>query len=58
MSCLSACRSRCRSKTFDHSLLTQVQTEPDSKLDRKKSHYSQVSFHQGAAVSDITPQIC
>ncbi|XP_008334685.1 GRAM domain-containing protein 2B [Cynoglossus semilaevis] len=32
-----------RSKTFDHSLLTQVQTEPDSKLDRKKSHYSQVS---------------
>ncbi|XP_038559749.1 GRAM domain-containing protein 2B isoform X3 [Micropterus salmoides] len=32
-----------RSKTFDHSLLTQVQTESDSKIERKKSHYSQLS---------------
>ncbi|XP_034452690.1 LOW QUALITY PROTEIN: GRAM domain-containing protein 2B [Hippoglossus hippoglossus] len=32
-----------RSKTFDHSLLTQIQMDPDSKLDRKKSHYSQLS---------------
>ncbi|XP_030581562.1 GRAM domain-containing protein 2B [Archocentrus centrarchus] len=32
-----------RSKTFDHSLLTQVQTDPDSKIERKKSHYSQLS---------------
>ncbi|XP_062237277.1 GRAM domain-containing protein 2B [Platichthys flesus] len=32
-----------RSKTFDHSLLTQVQMDSDSKLDRKKSHYSQLS---------------
>ncbi|KAM8759795.1 GRAM domain-containing protein 2B isoform 3-T3 [Acanthopagrus schlegelii] len=32
-----------RSKTFDHSLLTQVQTESDPKLERKKSHYSQLS---------------
>ncbi|XP_044053013.1 GRAM domain-containing protein 2B isoform X2 [Siniperca chuatsi] len=32
-----------RSKTFDHSLLTQVQTESDSKVERKKSHYSQLS---------------
>ncbi|KAG8011758.1 GRAM domain-containing protein 2B, partial [Nibea albiflora] len=30
-----------RSKTFDHSLLTQVQPESDSKIERKKSHYSQ-----------------
>ncbi|XP_063754358.1 GRAM domain-containing protein 2B isoform X2 [Eleginops maclovinus] len=32
-----------RSKTFDHSLLTQVQTELDPKIERKKSHYSQLS---------------
>ncbi|XP_068452313.1 GRAM domain-containing protein 2B [Clinocottus analis] len=32
-----------RSKTFDHSLLTQVQTDADSKIERKKSHYSQLS---------------
>ncbi|XP_053182155.1 GRAM domain-containing protein 2B isoform X2 [Scomber japonicus] len=32
-----------RSKTFDHTLLTQVQTDSDSKLERKKSHYSQLS---------------
>nr|XP_020450916.1 GRAM domain-containing protein 3 [Monopterus albus] len=32
-----------RSKTFDHSLLTQVKTDPDSKIERKKSHYSQLS---------------
>ncbi|XP_029960800.1 GRAM domain-containing protein 2B [Salarias fasciatus] len=32
-----------RSKTFDHSLLTQVQTDSDSKIERKKSHYSQIS---------------
>ncbi|KAE8291777.1 GRAM domain-containing protein 2B GRAM domain-containing protein 3 [Larimichthys crocea] len=32
-----------RSKTFDHSLLTQVQTESDPKIERKKSHYSQLS---------------
>uniref|UniRef100_A0A8D0CZU2 GRAM domain containing 2B n=1 Tax=Sander lucioperca TaxID=283035 RepID=A0A8D0CZU2_SANLU len=32
-----------RSKTFDHSLLTQVQPELDSKIERKKSHYSQLS---------------
>ncbi|AWP07606.1 putative GRAM domain-containing protein 3 [Scophthalmus maximus] len=32
-----------RSRTFDHSLLTQVQTDCDSKTDRKKSHYSQLS---------------
>ncbi|KAM3868424.1 LOW QUALITY PROTEIN: GRAM domain-containing protein 2B [Diretmus argenteus] len=30
-----------RSKTFDHSLLSQVQA--DSKIERKKSHYSQLS---------------
>ncbi|GLD61386.1 GRAM domain-containing protein 3 isoform X2 [Lates japonicus] len=29
-----------RSKTFDHSLLTQVQTDSDTKIERKKSHYS------------------
>ncbi|XP_056275729.1 GRAM domain-containing protein 2B [Pseudoliparis swirei] len=32
-----------RSKTFDHSLLTQVQTDLDCKIERKKSHYSQLS---------------
>ncbi|XP_028312197.1 GRAM domain-containing protein 2B [Gouania willdenowi] len=32
-----------RSKTFDHSLLTQVQTDTASKIERKKSHYSQLS---------------
>uniref|UniRef100_A0A8C7XJT2 GRAM domain containing 2B n=1 Tax=Oryzias sinensis TaxID=183150 RepID=A0A8C7XJT2_9TELE len=32
-----------RSKTLDNSLLTSVQTDADSKLDRKKSHYSQLS---------------
>ncbi|XP_068594814.1 GRAM domain-containing protein 2B [Brachionichthys hirsutus] len=32
-----------RSKTFDHSLLTQVQNDPDPKRERKKSHYSQIS---------------
>ncbi|XP_069379383.1 GRAM domain-containing protein 2B isoform X3 [Paralichthys olivaceus] len=32
-----------RSKTFDHTLLTQVQMDSDSKIDRKKSHYSQLS---------------
>ncbi|XP_037633830.1 GRAM domain-containing protein 2B isoform X2 [Sebastes umbrosus] len=33
-----------RSKTFDHSLLTQIQTDSsDSKIERKKSHYSQLS---------------
>eukprot|EP00064_Thunnus_orientalis_P022272 superscaffoldBa00007363_g22462 len=32
-----------RSKTFDNSLLTQVQADSDSKIERKKSHYSQLS---------------
>ncbi|XP_051277861.1 GRAM domain-containing protein 2B isoform X2 [Dicentrarchus labrax] len=32
-----------RSKTFDHSLLTQVQTDSNPKIERKKSHYSQLS---------------
>ncbi|XP_029985879.1 GRAM domain-containing protein 2B-like [Sphaeramia orbicularis] len=32
-----------RSKTFDHSLLSQVQTDSDAKIQRKKSHYSQLS---------------
>ncbi|XP_018529257.1 GRAM domain-containing protein 2B isoform X1 [Lates calcarifer] len=32
-----------RSKTFDHSLLTQVQTDSEAKIERKKSHYSQLS---------------
>ncbi|KAG7490837.1 GRAM domain-containing 2B [Solea senegalensis] len=32
-----------RSKTFDHSMLTQVQTDPDTKTDRKKPQYSQLS---------------
>ncbi|KAF7652792.1 hypothetical protein LDENG_00092200 [Lucifuga dentata] len=32
-----------RSKTFDHSLLSQVQTDLDLKIDRKKSQYSQLS---------------
>ncbi|XP_077942502.1 GRAM domain-containing protein 2B isoform X2 [Gasterosteus aculeatus] len=32
-----------RSKTFDPSLLTRVQTDPDSKIERKKSYYSQLS---------------
>ncbi|XP_029017062.1 GRAM domain-containing protein 2B isoform X3 [Betta splendens] len=32
-----------RSKTFDHSMLTHVKTDSDSKIDRKKSHYSQLS---------------
>uniref|UniRef100_A0A3B3INM5 GRAM domain containing 2B n=1 Tax=Oryzias latipes TaxID=8090 RepID=A0A3B3INM5_ORYLA len=31
--------------TLDNSLLTSVQTDADSKLDRKKSHYSQVRRH-------------
>ncbi|XP_037535903.1 T-box transcription factor T-like [Nematolebias whitei] len=35
-----------RSKTFDNSSLTQVQIDSDSKIERKKSHYSQVSFHE------------
>ncbi|XP_041642638.1 GRAM domain-containing protein 2B-like [Cheilinus undulatus] len=36
-----------RSKTFDHSLLTQVQTDTDSKIERKKSQYSQLSKSNG-----------
>ncbi|KAM9391771.1 LOW QUALITY PROTEIN: GRAM domain-containing protein 2B [Pholidichthys leucotaenia] len=32
-----------RSKTFDHSLLTQVQTESEAKFERKKSQHSQLS---------------
>ncbi|XP_014844592.1 PREDICTED: GRAM domain-containing protein 3 isoform X3 [Poecilia mexicana] len=32
-----------RSKTLDNSMLTQVQIDPESKIDRKKSHYSQLS---------------
>ncbi|KAM3611059.1 uncharacterized protein V6R79_012901 [Siganus canaliculatus] len=32
-----------RSKTFDNSLLTQVQTDSDPKIERKKSQYSQLS---------------
>ncbi|KAM7415554.1 hypothetical protein PAMA_017863 [Pampus argenteus] len=32
-----------RSKTFDHSLLTQIQPDSDSKIERKKSQYSQLS---------------
>ncbi|XP_040012022.1 GRAM domain-containing protein 2B isoform X6 [Xiphias gladius] len=32
-----------RSKTFDHTQLTHVQTVSDSKIERKKSHYSQLS---------------
>ncbi|XP_074527427.1 GRAM domain-containing protein 2B isoform X2 [Halichoeres trimaculatus] len=36
-----------RSKTFDHSLLTQVQPDSDSKIERKKSQYSQLSKSNG-----------
>ncbi|KAM7018781.1 GRAM domain-containing protein 2B isoform 1-T1 [Tautogolabrus adspersus] len=36
-----------RSKTFDHSLLTQVQTDADPKIERKKSQYSQLSKSNG-----------
>ncbi|XP_013870104.1 GRAM domain-containing protein 3 [Austrofundulus limnaeus] len=36
-----------RSKTFDNSLLTQIQTDSDSKIERKKSHYSQLSKTNG-----------
>ncbi|XP_024115960.1 GRAM domain-containing protein 2B [Oryzias melastigma] len=36
-----------RSKTLDNSLLTSVQTDADSKLDRKKSQYSQLSKGNG-----------
>lgn len=32
----------CRSKTFDHSLLTQIPTDLDPKIERKKPQYSQV----------------
>ncbi|XP_076586603.1 GRAM domain-containing protein 2B [Chaetodon auriga] len=32
-----------RSKTFDHTLLTQVQIDSDPKIERKKSHYNQLS---------------
>ncbi|KAK2838137.1 hypothetical protein Q5P01_015349 [Channa striata] len=32
-----------RSKTFDHSLLSQVKTDSDSKVERKKTPYSQLS---------------
>nr|XP_046241771.1 GRAM domain-containing protein 2B isoform X2 [Scatophagus argus]XP_046241772.1 GRAM domain-containing protein 2B isoform X2 [Scatophagus argus] len=32
-----------RSKTFDPSMLTQIQTDSDSKIDRKKFQYSQLS---------------
>lgn len=32
-----------RSKTFDHSLLSQIQSEGDVKIERKKSQYSQLS---------------
>ncbi|XP_012713064.2 GRAM domain-containing protein 2B isoform X1 [Fundulus heteroclitus] len=32
-----------RSKTLDNSMLTQVQIESESKIERKKSHYSQLS---------------
>ncbi|XP_057688573.1 GRAM domain-containing protein 2B isoform X2 [Corythoichthys intestinalis] len=41
----STCRRSAlvRSKTFDASLLTPIQSELDSKLERKKSHYSQLS---------------
>ncbi|XP_061752518.1 GRAM domain-containing protein 2B [Nerophis ophidion] len=42
---MSGCRKTTlvRSKTLDPTLLTQVQTELDSKVERKKSHYSQLS---------------
>ncbi|RVE68897.1 hypothetical protein OJAV_G00095940 [Oryzias javanicus] len=36
-----------RSKTLDNSLLTSVQTDADSKVDRKKSQYSQLSKGNG-----------
>uniref|UniRef100_A0A3Q3EL65 GRAM domain containing 2B n=1 Tax=Labrus bergylta TaxID=56723 RepID=A0A3Q3EL65_9LABR len=36
-----------RSKTFDHSLLTQVLTDADPKIERKKSQYSQLSKSNG-----------
>ncbi|XP_061625157.1 GRAM domain-containing protein 2B isoform X2 [Phyllopteryx taeniolatus] len=41
----SACRKAAlvRSKMFDASLLTPIQSELDSKLERKKSHYTQLS---------------
>ncbi|XP_077416804.1 GRAM domain-containing protein 2B isoform X2 [Vanacampus margaritifer] len=41
----SACRKAAlvRSKTFDASLLTPTQSQLDSKLERNKSHYSQLS---------------
>ncbi|XP_027890008.1 GRAM domain-containing protein 2B isoform X2 [Xiphophorus couchianus] len=32
-----------RSKTLDNCMLTQVQIDPESKIDRKKFHYSQIS---------------
>ncbi|KAG7248628.1 hypothetical protein CRUP_019518, partial [Coryphaenoides rupestris] len=32
-----------RSKTFDHSLLTHVPQDVEAKVERKKSHYSQLS---------------
>ncbi|XP_041855410.1 GRAM domain-containing protein 2B isoform X2 [Melanotaenia boesemani] len=36
-----------RSKTFDNSMLTQVQMDSHSKIERKKSHYSQLSKSNG-----------
>ncbi|XP_043968093.1 GRAM domain-containing protein 2B isoform X4 [Gambusia affinis] len=41
-----------RSKTLDNCMLTQVQIDPESKIDRKKSHYSQ--FGQEAARSALS----
>lgn len=32
----------CRSKTFDQSLLTQIPTDSDPKIERKKPQYNQV----------------
>ncbi|XP_054895437.1 GRAM domain-containing protein 2B isoform X2 [Poeciliopsis prolifica] len=32
-----------RSKTLDNSMLTEVQIDPESKIDRKRFHYSQIS---------------
>lgn len=36
-----------RSKTFDHSLLRDAPTDGDHKIERKKSHYSQLSKTNG-----------
>ncbi|KAF0022586.1 hypothetical protein F2P81_025212 [Scophthalmus maximus] len=45
-----------RSRTFDHSLLTQVQTDCDSKTDRKKSHYSQSNCQYHKIFKEISKE--